>query len=213
MQPLVRALLDPDEAAARTLAGTFLARSGSRADVFADLLQPALGVLHDLWYQGRIGSADELRCARLASALADGLAPTPARHPVPPGSSCLLHVLAGEEHTFGRRMLAMALEDDGWTVTVSNGEAPTRTDGGLRRFRFVGFSSGYLPARSELAQSVARVRASGVPVLVGGAAFNRAPDLWQRIGATAQGADARVATVLARRVLRISNRPPLQEFV
>src|SRR2546423_1578033 len=46
------------------------------------------------------------------------------------------------------------------------------------------------------------LRAASVPVLVGGAAFHRTSDLWRRVGATGHGADARIGTVLARRLAR-----------
>ena len=40
-----------------------------------------------------------------------------------------------------------------------------------------------------------------VPVLVGGAAFNRVPGLWRRLGADGHGVDARVSLVVARKLI------------
>jgi methanogenic corrinoid protein MtbC1 len=70
------------------------------------------------------------------------------------------------------------------------------------RPRLVGISAGYLSSTQVLGQVIAGLRAASVPVLVGGAAFHRTSDLWRRVGATAHGADARIGTVLARRLTR-----------
>ena len=45
------------------------------------------------------------------------------------------------------------------------------------------------------------VKERGIPVLVGGAAFNRTPSLVEQVGADGHGADARVALTLARRLV------------
>jgi hypothetical protein len=70
------------------------------------------------------------------------------------------------------------------------------------RPRLVGISAGYQPSAHRMAQTVAAIRALSVPVLVGGAAFNRTGDLWRRVGASAQGPDPRIGAVLARRLAR-----------
>jgi methanogenic corrinoid protein MtbC1 len=50
-------------------------------------------------------------------------------------------------------------------------------------------------------QSVERMKGRRVSVLVGGAAFNRVPGLWRRVGADGHGVDARVSVVLARKFI------------
>ena len=126
---------------------------------------------------------------------------------MPAGSRCLLGVLPGESHTLGLHMLARALEDEGWQVDLVAGDRSGDLLGLVDRCRprLVGISAGYLPEPRILTQVVAAVRQRSVPVLVGGAAFNRVSDLWRRVGASGHGADARIGTVLARRLARSSN--------
>jgi len=198
-------MLAGDFSEACLLAGQFLARVRSRTAVFADLLQPAQYEIGELWYQGQVSIEAEHRAATMLERLVTTLPPTPARSKVPPGTRCLLTVLPGEQHTMGLWMFALSLDDDGWDVELLDSEClpndlPDLVD--RTRPRLVGLSAGYVPAKNGLAQVVKSIRELSVPVLVGGAAFNRAGDLWRRVGASAYGADARIGTVLARRLVR-----------
>lgn len=202
---LAGAMLRGDVREASDLAGRFLARVGSRVAVFADLVQPAQYEVGNLWYRGRIGIQDEHRAAGVLERLVGTLPPTPSRTPVPPGTRCLLAVMPGEQHTVGLGMFAHALEDDGWLVELLDSDCDAEDLAelvGRTRPRLVGLSAGYLPSPHRMAQVVSAVRDQGVPVLVGGAAFNRAGELWRRVGASAHGPDPRIGTVLARRLAR-----------
>ena len=205
VRPLVAAMLAGDISEACTLADRFLARVGSRTAVVADLLQPAQYEVGELWYRGQIGIEAEHRAAAMLERVVISLPNTPARSRVPPGTRCLLTVLPGEQHTLGLGMFALALEDEGWDVELLDSDCEAYDLPNLAeraRPRLVGISAGYVPAAHGLAQVVKSIRDLGVPVLVGGAAFNRAGDLWQRVGASAYGADARIGAVLARRLVR-----------
>ncbi len=188
------------------LCDRFLARVRTRMAVFADLLQPALYEVGEIWYQGQIKLDDERRAATLVEGLVERMPPTPAGTPVPRGSRCLLALLPGDRHLLGLRMFALVLEDEGWEVEVVDVDD---VDGSnlvalAERVRpqLVGLSAGYLPSPHMAAQVVGAIRTLGIPVLVGGRAFNRYPELWQRVGAVGHGADARVGAVLARRWAR-----------
>lgn len=199
---LVDALLRNDHTEACALVGSHLERAGSRMAVCADLLQPSMQAIAELWYQGRIGSAEEVQAASVVASAFAHLPATPASNPVPPGTRCVLTTLSHEDHVLGVCMVAKALEDGGWTVdlVLSPSRGQPVTDLVFdRRPRFVGLSVGSAVSRLELERTVTAVTAAGVPVLVGGSAFNRAPHLWRYIGATAHAADARVGVVLARR--------------
>ena len=205
VRPLVAAMLAGDISEACTLAGRFLARVGSRTAVVADLLQPAQYEVGELWYRGQIGIEAEHRAAAMLERVVISLPNTPARSRVPPGTRCLLTVLPGEQHTLGLGMFALALEDEGWEVELLDSDCEAHDLPNLAeraRPRLVGISAGYVPAANGLAQVVKSIRDLGVPVLVGGAAFNRVGDLWRRVGASAYGADARIGAVLARRLVR-----------
>jgi methanogenic corrinoid protein MtbC1 len=205
VRQLAEAMLRGDAGTAGDLAEQFLARVGSRLGVFADLVQPAQSEICDLWYRGQIDNCDERRAACVLERLVGLLPPTPSCSPVVAGSRCLLTVLPGERHTLGLGMFALALEDEGWEVELLDNDCEPEQVPALverTRPRLVGVSAGYLPSVARMAQVVGAIRALSVPVLVGGAAFNRAGDLWRRVGASAYAPDTRIGTVLARRLAR-----------
>lgn len=205
VRQLAEAMLRGDTDRAGDLARQFLARAGSRLAVFADLVQPAHAEVGELWYRGEICIDDEHRAARVLDGLVMTLPATPSRCRVPTGSRCLLTVLPGERHTLGLGMFALVLQDEGWEVELLDNDCePEDVPVVVERARpqLVGLSAGYLPSPQRMARVVGAIRALSVPVLVGGAAFNRAGDLWRRVGASAYGPDPRVGTVLARRLAR-----------
>lgn len=202
---LAEAMLRGDIGDAAALAGQFLARVGSRAAVFADLVQPAQYQVGDLWYRGLVGMGDEHRAACVLECLVARLPPTPSRSPVRGDARCLLTPVPGERHTLGLWMFALALEDDGWKVELLDHDcAPDDVPRLVERARprLVGISAGWLPPAHRVAELVGAIRDLSVPVLVGGAAFNRVGELWRRVGASAHGPDPRIGAVLARRLAR-----------
>jgi methanogenic corrinoid protein MtbC1 len=206
----VQALAAGDEAAASQVAGYALRQSATRVGVFADLVQPAMRLLSDLWYAGSIRSDDEGRACEIATRVAEALTPTPAPEPVLKGSTCLLATLAGERHSLGLRLLARALEDDGWRVEVMLGVTPQgllESVGDLHP-RWVGVSASYLRSPKAAASLIAALRKLNVPVVVGGQAFRRVPELWRQVGASSYGLDARVGVVMARKFAASLPRVP-----
>ena len=202
--PFLDALLAGDRTRAIALSADALALLGSRVALFSDLVQPAQYEIGELWYEGRIGVADEHRATSIVEAVVSALPPTPSADPVPPGSRCLLAALGQEQHMLGLKVFKLALEDDGWTTQLlgSGISLEKMLDAvRIRRPRVVALSAAYLPAVQPLKLAVERIKAMGPRVLVGGAAFNRVPDLWLRVGADGHGGDARVSLVLARRML------------
>jgi methanogenic corrinoid protein MtbC1 len=202
---LTSALLAGDAGTAAEIVAGYLATTGSRLAVISDLIHPAQYQIGELWYEGRVGVAEEHRATAIVTGLAGRLAPTPVARPVRRGACCILSALAAERHVVGLQLLAVALEDEGWIVQQL--VPPTPLAELLRAVRewqpdVVGLSAAYLPGTRELSAAIASVKALNVPVLVGGPFFNRAPDLWRTVGADAHGSDARVATVLMRRLLR-----------
>jgi len=198
---LVEALLRRDEDAALGIAERYVSRVGSRTAVFADLLQPAQAKLAELWYRNEIHSADELRAALIVARLVPGLPATPSIQQAGLEHHCLLVVAKGDGHVLGVWMMGLALLDDGWEVELIE-EASDRDVAfalAARRPRFLGLSSGYLPSSRPVSRLVALARAHRVPVLVGGPAFNRAPELWRQVGADGHAMDSRMGVVLARR--------------
>lgn len=202
---LTSALVAGDASTAAEITTGYLAATASRLAVISDLIHPAQYQIGELWYEGRVGVAEEHRATAIVTGLVGRLASTPTDRPVRRGACCILSALGRERHVVGLQLLAIALEDEGWIVQQL--VPPTPRPELLRavaewRPDVVGLSAAYLPGTRELSAAIASIKALNVPVLVGGPFFNRAPDLWRAVGADAHGSDARVATVLMRRLLR-----------
>jgi methanogenic corrinoid protein MtbC1 len=203
VRDLIGVLLDGDGAGAYELAERVLLETRSRTAVFADLLHPAQAEIGNLWYSGRVSYSDEVRVASIVRRIVERLAPTPEGRSVRRGSRCILAVPHGDPHDVGLLMFARALEDHGWITEIVG---PARGICDLvdivldRRPRLFGLSAGSLPALSQVERTIATIRRARVPVLVGGVAFNRRPDLWRRLGADGLGTDVRVGVVLAGRL-------------
>lgn len=203
LRAFLNALLADDRLTAISIAERELAELGSRSAVFAQLLHPAQYEIGELWYQGKIGIADEHRATAIVEAIVDRL-PSTSGVTASPRQTCLLAAIDGEQHVVGLQMLAAALRDDGWTVrSLPVGSSPDQVLAAVSRLRprLVGISAGYLADRSGIARTVSMVKSRGVPVIVGGAAFNRTPGLAERVGADAHAPDVQVALVLARKLI------------
>ncbi len=202
--PFTTALVAGDAVTAGKLASAFLTATGSRLTVISDLIHPAQYEIGDLWYRGKLGVAEEHRATAIVTGVATAMPPTPVARPVRTGARCILAGLVGERHVIGLQLLALALEDDGWLVQQLPPPTPrAELVRALKEWRpdVVGVSVAYASSR-EITATVAAVRALGIPVMVGGPLFNRAPSLWRQVGASAHGSDARVSTVLFRKYLR-----------
>lgn len=201
---LVQALIRGDASLAGAIATDNLRAAKSRIGVFADLIQPAQYEIGELWYEGRIGVAAEHRATATVETIIEKLSPTPSRRPVRPGTSCVLAAVGDEQHVVGLRVLQLALEDEGWAVEQLGGPTPVEQLVAFvaqRPVSLVGLSAGYLPSTRALRHSVEQIKARRIPVVVGGAAFNRVPGLWRRVGADGHGVDARMSVVLARKLI------------
>lgn len=203
LRAFLNALLADDRAAAIRIADAERAALGSRSAVFAELLHPAQYEIGELWYDGKIGIAEEHRATAIVEAIVDQL-PGTSGVVASPTQTCLLAAIDGEQHVVGLHMLAGAFRDNGWAVRILPGQSsPEQLLEAVDRLRprLVGISAVYLPDSTNLARAIQMVKARGVPVIVGGAAFNRTPGLAERVGADAHAPDVQVALVLARKLI------------
>lgn len=204
VRELVQALIDGDQPRARAIAQDTFQATNSRTSVFADLMHPAAHQIGELWYLGEIGVAEEHGATAMASVIIEEFPPTPSDRPVRAGTSCLLAAVGEEQHIIGLRVLQLALEDDGWSVQQLGGQVPVGETLALveqRRPDLVGLSGSYLPSVRPIRDAVQQARDLRIPVLVGGPAFIRMPELWRRVGASGHGIDARMGVVMARRLV------------
>jgi MerR family transcriptional regulator, light-induced transcriptional regulator len=199
---LLGALLNGDNELAMDLVLRVLEETRSRTATFADLLHPAQVEVGNLWYSGQASYSDELQVALALRGILSRLGPTPAERRVRSGSRCVIAVPRGDPHDVGLLMLMHALQDHGWSTEVMG---PVRSLDDVadhvatRPPRLFCLSAGDLPPLPQVERAISVIRGVRVPVLVGGAAFNRRPDLWRRVGADGHGTDVRVGVVLAHR--------------
>lgn len=211
IQQASQALRVGDVEAVRELALRVALQAGSRTAAIADLLHPAQVEVGNLWYLGLATAADELRAAGVVEEVVAQLPPTPVPNPLPRGFRCVLAAPPGDPHRLGLKMLAAALDDEGWAVEVLESDA--RWPDVVRRAtevhaRLVCISAGVscisaagvTPVIPPLAQAVDSLHERRIRVLVAGVPFNRRPELWRQVGADAIAPDVRIGTVLARRL-------------
>ncbi|MDP3720319.1 MAG: cobalamin-dependent protein [Acidobacteriota bacterium] len=195
-------LLAADRRGAATVAKETLAQGHELMDVYMDLVQESLYELGRLWEGNRITVAQEHAgtavCQYVLAELYSSI-PAPGRR----RGRAILTGVEGEFHQVGANLVADALDADGWNVRFLGANTPR---------------AGVLQALGEhdaevLAISVtmlfnvgmthqlvreARAQRPSLFVIVGGAAFRAAPDLWREVGADARAADVRTAVAAMR---------------
>ena len=118
---------------------------------------------------------------------------------------CVVALAPNDHHDVGPRMLADALEADGWevdffgvTATAGDVAAAVRE----RRPRFVGISCSLGRFADELRDMIAGLREELgdelPPVVVGGQAFEGDPEVWKQTGADACATERGGAVELLR---------------
>lgn len=117
----LKALLDRDAAAARAVVLAARAAVVDTADVYAEVLQPALAQIGHLWAVGEINVADEHFATALSQTLMGEL-----RTPVTPEGGRLAVVTStpDELHQLGTQMVADLLARDGWEVLELGAATP-----------------------------------------------------------------------------------------
>ncbi len=184
------ALRTGDETQARALVERMRA-GGLRPDtIYFSVFAPSMVAIGELWEQNELNVAEEHLATAITERLISELSPWFSRpQQQHEQGSVILGCVEGERHVLGLRMLADMFRRHGWRVLYLGADVPTADWVGLAtRYRAdaVAISAGaqrYIPAIQALVAAL-RVALPAVEVLVGGAAFDRAPDLWRSVGAT-----------------------------
>ena len=200
----VRAALGGELERAIAITNEFLAQKGSRASVIADLFQGAQAQISNKWHVGQATAADEYRVSTAISVAMNAMPALNVGHSFSIRARAILATLRPELHDLGLRLVSAALSDDGWQVDLAPGTetidlVSRAADTGAH---LVGISSTFLAAqtRAQLGAVVRALHSFGVPVIVGGGSFVRAPRLAAETGADSVAADARSAVIMARRL-------------
>jgi len=198
----LQSILAADRRAATTIAKEALAQGHDLMEVYVDLVQASLYELGRRWEGNRITVAQEHAGTAvcqyvLAQLYADMPAPSRRR------GLAVVTGVEGEFHQVGANLVADALESDGWNVRFLGANTPRA--GVLQALdehdaSVLGISVTMLfniAMARELVRE-ARVRRPALTVIVGGAAFRAAPDLWREVGADARADDVRAAVEALR---------------
>lgn len=206
IRQFVAAALARDLDRATSLAVAFLAQTESRTRLFTDLFHAAQQHLEERWHVGEATVDDEYAVYLAIEHALTVLPEPPAHEPQLGAPAILLATVTPEEHDLGLRLLAASFAEAGWNTDVRlRVDGPDLIAAAIReKRRIVGISATFMSrrARAALAATVAGLKAAGIHVLGGGAAFNRSPVLGDDLGMDMVATDARLAVLYASRLVR-----------
>ena len=199
----LQALLAGDRRVAATVVREELLRGAPAPDIYVGVLQEALYEIGRRWERNEITVAQEHMATAITQYVVSQVFPLLPPAPFQRGRAVITGV-QGELHQVGSNMVADMLEVDGWDVHFLGTNIPH--DGIVQavvahRPDFLGVSCTMLFNLPSVVTLVAAVRARVSPaprLLLGGAAFRSAPDLWKELGAEGWAQDLRAAITLAR---------------
>lgn len=164
------------------------ARNGVGAGaVYTDVLLPAQREVGRLWHAGELSVAEE-HLVTAATLRAMSVVASQAPRSMANGRTVLVAAVAGNVHDVGLRALADMYQLAGWRVIFVGSDVPLQDLPAMLAF----FETDLLMLGATLATHVPRVAQAilsirercerPVRVVVGGAAFDEAPELWRTVG-------------------------------
>ncbi|MGC8552242.1 MAG: cobalamin B12-binding domain-containing protein [Phycisphaerae bacterium] len=183
------ALLDGRRQDAGQLVEHALQSGISVQEIYVYVFQQAQYELGRLWELNRISVAQEHYCTAATQFIMSRL--YPRIFSGPRNGYCFVGAaVASDMHEIGIRMVADTLEMHGWVTHYLGGNVPISDliDTLLqRRADVLGISATIVPHIRTVEKVIAAVRQADatkrIRVMVGGAPFNAAPELWKKIGA------------------------------
>jgi methanogenic corrinoid protein MtbC1 len=200
-------IISPDEQGA----SAFLRRMQARGYDFETLVERLVGPtarrLGELWEQDRCDFLDvTFGVSRLQEILAM-LSGAPAISFRERPRRALLVSLPGDRHGFGLDIVGALLSAASWDVSIQRGLADFELEHAVADewLHVVGVTMSGADYVDDVARTIRAVRRASlnpeIAVIVGGAPFNREPDLVARVGADGTAPDGPTAVVLAKRLL------------
>lgn len=185
---------------ARTAAGA----AGPRA-VYLKVLLPAQREIGRLWHAGEVSVAEEhLVTAATQRAMAAVVAL--AKRAPANGRTVVVAAVAGNIHDIGPRALADFFQLGGWRTIYIGADVPLHDLPAMLAFynadvlMMAASLSTHLPRVAKAIEAIAQRSERKVRVVVGGAAFDEAPELWKRLGADGYAATIDEAVTVADRL-------------
>ena len=162
------ALSTGDEPGARDLARALVAEQISIADLVQQVLVPPLRRIGEDWQDGKLSISVEHRASAITERILGEVAPRPRGRR---RGNVMVAAVSGDRHSLATTMAAVALRDNNWWVHHLGADMPPDE---LVRFCEeheidVAVLTVVNPECADLADATAaRIRKSGVPVVVGG---------------------------------------------
>lgn len=160
---------------------------GTRA-AYEQVLLPAQREVGRLWHAGELNIAEEhmvtAATQRTMAVLASQAVPRPAN-----GRTVLVAAVSGNVHDVGLRALGDMYQIEGWRSVFVGADVPMQELPGMLAFveadlLMLGATLGtHVPRVEQAIRSIRERCERPVRVVVGGAAFDEVPGLWQKVGA------------------------------
>ena len=175
---------------------------------YLDVLLPAQREIGRLWHLGEVSVAEEhlvtSATQRTMAVLSHGAKPAPAN-----GKSAIVAAVASNTHDIGLRAVADLYQLAGWRTIFLGADVPMEDLPAVLNY----FQADLLLLGATITtqlrrvqQTIEAVRARSdrpVKVIVGGAAFDEAADLWKKIGADGYASRVDDAVTLGARLVGI----------
>ncbi|MHC5113709.1 MAG: cobalamin B12-binding domain-containing protein [Planctomycetota bacterium] len=178
------------------------------AELYRDVLQPALVEIGTMWHLNEITIADEHFATAVTESVMSMLR-TQYRREDSRGRTMIATTVSGELHALPVRIVADLFELDGWSAIYLGPNTPAE-----EIMRMVVDHGADLVALSTMSYLNLRTMADVVDVvhglegrphvIVGGIPFQAIPDLWQEIGADGGAATAEEAVRVGNRLIGVS---------
>jgi methanogenic corrinoid protein MtbC1 len=173
---------------------------------YSDVLLPAQREIGRLWHAGEVSVAEE---HMVTAATQRTMSVAVSRAPKRPanGRTVVVAAISGNIHDVGLRALADIYQLDGWRVIYIGSDVPMLDLPKVLSFYqtdllMLGASlSTQLPRVKQAIDAIRRRADCEARVVVGGAAFDEAPDLWQKVGADGYAATLEQARRLGAKLV------------
>jgi len=175
-------------------------------DIYKQVLLPAQREIGRLWHLGDVTVAEE-HMVTSATQRAMAVVVHAAGRAEPIGKTMVAAAVAGNAHDIGLRAVSDVYHMAGWRAIYLGADVPMQELPATLTF----FEADLLLLSATLSTQVPRVRRTvaavrdrcerDVKILVGGAAFDEAPEIWRKVGADAYGASLDEALAQGRRLV------------
>jgi len=189
LERYLRALLAGDRSACRTIIEETLQSGVTASQVYMDVIWPIMLEIERLYKDDRITSAQESLASRINRTIVDQLQNKLPRRPAR-NRRVVVCSIPEETSELGGQMTADLFESDGWQARFLGGSVDN--DDILQfihDFRpdilvLYGITAPHAPRIRNLIDRIREINAfPNMRILLSGGLFNRAPGLWEEIGA------------------------------